>query len=53
MSMWFLVSSQHSVNHLTYPALETDKLQSGTWKPKDYTMSVTVNHDACYGGSRE
>lgn len=47
------MSSQHSVNHLIYPALETDKLQGRAWKTKDYAMPVTVNHDACYGGARE
>lgn len=49
MSVWFLMSSLHSVNQLIYPALQTDKQ---AWKPKDYTMPVSANHDACYGDDR-
>lgn len=53
MSMWFLMSSQLPVNQLIFPALETDKAQSGAWKTKDYTVPVSVNHDACYGDGRQ
>lgn len=49
MLVWFLMSSLHSVNQLIYPALQTDKR---AWKPKDYTMPVSANHDACYGDDR-
>lgn len=53
MSMWFLMSSQLPVNQLIFPALETNKAQSGAWKTKDYTVPVSVNHDACYGDGRQ
>lgn len=53
MSVWFLMSSQHPVNQLIFPVLETDKAQSGAWKPKDYTVPVSVNHDACYGDGKK
>lgn len=53
MSVWFLMSSQHPVNQLIFPALKTDKAQGGAWKPKDDTVPVSVNHDACYGDGRK
>lgn len=53
MSMWFLMSSQLPVNQLIFPALETDKAQSGAWRTKDYMVPVSVNHDACYGDGRQ